>query len=72
MCRSQDLVWHAHQLQPSYEDDTVALHGKMLNHDDKRSPSPDVGESARVKGRTSPTIALFCVKRMEGRSQAFT
>ena len=33
-CYDNDLVWHAHQLQPTYAADTIALHGKMMNHDD--------------------------------------
>ena len=56
MCRSQDLVWHAHQLQPSYEDDTVALHGKMLNHDDSVN---DRTEGSKLNRSSAATHALW-------------
>lgn len=34
-CYDMDVVWHTHQLQPvAYAEDTAALLGQMLDHDD--------------------------------------
>ena len=44
-----DVVWHAHQLQPSYVADTTALFGQLLDHDDSvndRTPGAKLATSA--------------------------
>ena len=34
-CYDMDLIWHVHQLHPlAYRNDTIALFGSLLNHDD--------------------------------------
>mmetsp|Transcript_17066 Transcript_17066/g.34542 ORF Transcript_17066/g.34542 Transcript_17066/m.34542 type:complete len:327 (+) Transcript_17066:43-1023(+) len=51
-CYDNDLVWHAHQLQPGYESDTVALHGKLLNHDDSVNDRTAGSKLARTSDTT--------------------
>ena len=55
-CYDFDLVWHAHQLMPSYEADTSALIGKMLNHDDSVN---DRAAGSRLNNAAQTTTKLW-------------
>ena len=56
-CYDFDLIWHSHQLHPlSYKIDTLAIIGKLFNHDDSvNDRSPD----AKLKRSDGTTRELW-------------
>ena len=51
-CYDYDLIWHSHQLHPHmYNTDTIAILGKLLNHDDSvndRAPNAKLAKSEKI------------------------
>ena len=60
-----DIVWHAHQLQPTYVADTTNLFGKMFNHDDSDTNRTPGGKLSTCADSTSKLWASSCVQPLQ-------
>lgn len=52
-----DLIWHSHQLYPqSYSKDTKAMHGKVIDHNDR--------DSGTLEGKKKMQLSFIRTKRL--------
>ena len=61
-----DVVWHAHQLQPTYVADTTKLLGRMLNHDDSVNDRTPGEKLSNCADSTRDLWAEACVQPFHG------